>query len=69
MMEKSIRIWSGCKVIAILDVGENGGTSLVTNVGGASYSSIPDIELDPWAGLIVDHSTRNSPRYYREPEE
>jgi hypothetical protein len=68
-MGKTIRIWSGCRVIAILDVGENGGTSLVTNTGGASNSSTPDIELDPWAGLIVDHSTRNSPRDYREPEE
>lgn len=64
-----IRVWHGCRVIAMLSVGEDGGSSLVTDVGGAGNSSNPTIEIDPWAGLIVDHETRNSPMAWREPEE
>jgi hypothetical protein len=36
-------------------------------VGGAQNSSNPQIEIDPWAGLIVDHSVRfASPVPFRE---
>lgn len=50
----SIRIWHGCKVIASVDVSDT-GYSTHGAVGGAENSSRADIELDPWANLIVDH--------------
>ena len=66
--EKVIRVWQGCKVVLVLCVGESGySTSGAT--GGAENSTQVDIEIDPWAGLIVDHSTRNGPVTYRDPGE
>ncbi len=65
----AIRIWHGCTVVAVIDVGPNGGASFMGAVGGAGNSTKVDIELDPWAGLIVDHSTDRSPVDFREREE
>lgn len=66
-MGKTIRIWNGCVVIAVISVDETGYS--VQEVGGAGSSLTTDIELDPFAGLIVDHSARRSPVDFREPEE
>lgn len=54
MKEVVIRIWNGCQVRHVLSVTGSGSTSL-GDIGGAENSTNVDIELDPWAGLIVDH--------------
>jgi hypothetical protein len=66
MSEKTIRIWDGCKVVQVVTVNQSGGSSTLGATGGASNSTRVDIEIDPWAGLIVDHGTDNPPTYYRE---
>jgi hypothetical protein len=66
-MEKVIRIWDGCKVVQLVAVSET-GSSTMGAVGGAGNSTPVDIELDPWAGLIVDHNARQSPVRYNEVE-
>jgi hypothetical protein len=65
-MEKTLRIWHGCKVVLLLSVGES-GYSTMGATGGAGNSTKVDIEIDPWAGLIVDHGVRNPPVSYRDP--
>lgn len=50
----TIRIWNGCKVNMVLTVHNDGHTTSGA-VGGAECSTSVDIELDPWAGLIVDN--------------
>jgi len=55
-MVKTIRIWQGCKVIQVVSVSET-GSSVLGATGGASNSTQVDIEIDPWAGLMVDHSS------------
>ncbi len=64
---KTIRIWNGCKVVAVISVAAD-SHSVVGNVGGAANSGKVDIELDPFAGLIVDHSANRSPVDFREAE-
>jgi len=68
-MIKTIRIWNGCKVAALIDVDESGGVTASGPTSGAHNSARVDIEIDPWAGLIVDHSVRRSPVDFRTPEE
>lgn len=51
--EITIRIWKGCQVKMLFTIGDN-SSSTVGAVSGAECASQPDIELDPWAGLIVD---------------
>lgn len=63
----TIRIWDGCKVVCVVEVTHT-GYSVVGSTGGAGSSSNPEIELDPWAGLIVDHSVSRSPVAFREQE-
>lgn len=53
MADITIRIWNGCTVRQVISVSETGSTTLGA-VGGAHSSTEVDIELDPWAGLIVD---------------
>lgn len=67
-MQKMIRIWNGAKVVQVVCVHEENGSSAVGAVGGAGHSARVDIELDPWAGLIVDHSVDRSPVDFREVE-
>lgn len=50
----TLRIWNGCKVCMVLTISESGSTTLGA-IGGAECASNTDIELDPWAGLIVDN--------------
>lgn len=66
-MVHTIRIWQGCKVICTVTV-SNSGFSTIGPAGGAENSTNPDIELDPWAGLIVDHNSRKGPHNFREVE-
>jgi hypothetical protein len=66
-MRKTLRIWNGCKAIALVIVGEDGGMS-VTAAGGAGNSTIVDIEIDPWAGLLVEHGLTGSPVVWRAVE-
>lgn len=66
---KTIRIWNGNRVVQVVTVHEDGGSSTIGAAGGASNSTKVDIELDPWAGLIVDHSADRSPVDFREVEE
>ncbi|MET0915758.1 MAG: hypothetical protein ABWY81_06115 [Jiangellaceae bacterium] len=68
MNRKVIRIWDGCTVVMVIDVDQTGGSVSRDAVGGAGNSSNPDIEIDPWAGLIVDHSIERSPVDFREVE-
>ncbi len=67
--EITIRIWDGCTVRMVMSVSKT-GSSTTGAVGGAGNSSKPDIELDPWAGLIVDHrATYPTPVYIQERDE
>lgn len=50
----TIRIWDGPTVCSVYSVSATGNSSIGA-VGGAGNSTRVDIELDPWAGLIVDH--------------
>lgn len=64
-----IRIWKGCTVVLLLDVNES-GYSTVGAIGDAANSGTADIELDPWANLIVDHRAPHpSPVSIREESE
>lgn len=66
-MQKTIRLWNGCRALAVITVGSEGGTSLIGGYeGGASNSTKPDIELDPFRGLIVEHGTGEPPVAWRE---
>ena len=65
MAPKAIRIWNGCKVVQVV-VAEDGAISTLGAVGGANNSTKIDIEIDPWAGLIVDHSVPGPPVAWRE---
>jgi hypothetical protein len=69
VITKTIRIWDGCRVVGLISIGQDGGSVFQGATGGAENSSKPDIEIDPWAGLIVDHDTRLGPRCYKEVEE
>jgi hypothetical protein len=53
-MTKTIRIWNGNKVVQVVAVSDT-GSSTIGATGGAGNSTQVDIELDPWAGLIVDN--------------
>lgn len=64
---KTIRLWHGCTVVGVVSVGDKGCT-FTGGVGGAHNSGKVDIEMDPWAGLIVDHSTENPPISWRDQE-
>lgn len=66
---KTIRIWNGNRVVQVVTVHEGGGSSCIGAVGGASDSTKVDIDIDPWAGLIVDYSANRSPVDFREVEE
>lgn len=52
----TIRIWDGCVVRYVFTVSPTGSSSIGAP-GGAANGCHPDIEFDPWAGLIVDHRT------------
>lgn len=65
MKSKTIRIWNGCKVVQVITVYAEGGNSSAGAVGGAHNSSRPDIEIDPWAGLIVEHEIKAPPVAWR----
>lgn len=62
---KTIRVWDGCRVVQVITVSSTGSATLGA-VGGAHNSTNPDIEIDPWAGLIVDHSVKGAPASFRE---
>lgn len=50
----TIRVWDGPTVRGVIHF-SNGGSAWSGAVGGAENSTKVHIELDPWAGLIVDH--------------
>lgn len=54
----TIRIWNGPVVAGVFTVSGT-GTSSPGIVGGAENSCKVDIELDPWRGLIVDHTAEH----------
>ena len=64
----TIRIWKGAHVVQVISVSET-GSSTIGAVGGAENSTLADIEIDPWKGLIVDHDTRNGPLNWRAEQE
>lgn len=69
MNQVTIRIWDGPTVRYVFSV-DSTGSSSIGAVGGASNSSRADIEIDPWAGLIVDHRAGpTTPRSIREDDE
>jgi hypothetical protein len=59
MFEVGIRIWKDCTVCGVFVVSDTGMISLGA-VGGAGNSTKVDIELDPWAGLVVDNRVKYS---------
>jgi hypothetical protein len=63
--QKTIRIWNGCRVVQVVTVHQDGGSSTIGAAGGAENSTTVDIEIDPWAGLIVDHLAGIPPQLYR----
>lgn len=65
MSEKVIRIWDGCRVVQVVAVGKTGSSTL-GSTGGAENATKVDIEIDPWAGLLVDHSAADSPFMFRD---
>jgi hypothetical protein len=58
MGEVTIRIWDGCTVRQVVSVSRT-GSGVLGAVGGASNSTHVDIDLDPWAGLIVDRRVKH----------
>jgi hypothetical protein len=64
----TIRIWHGPQVIQVVSVSTS-GSSTSGAVGGAEDSTKVDIELDPWAGLIVDNHDGGTPVSFRESAE
>jgi hypothetical protein len=60
MSDVTIRIWNGRKVVQIVTVGQDGSSSTVGAAGGAENGAMPQIEIDPWAGLIIDHSAAST---------
>lgn len=54
-----IRVWDGCRVVALMSVDRSGTSSFSGAASGAANSSRVDIELDPWANLIVDHRAQH----------
>lgn len=69
MSRKTICIWDGCTVVMVVEVDQNGGSTSVGPAGGAGNSTQPDIDIDPWAGLIVERLAKRSPLYFRQEEE
>lgn len=68
MSEKVIRIWDGCRVVQVIAV-RDGSTSTLGAPGGAANSIRVDIEIDPWAGYLVEHNERgNGVVDFRSPE-
>lgn len=66
-MRRTIRVWDGCKVVALLEVSQDGSVTFSGDSGGAACSLKADIELDPFAGLLVEHSLPySSPIAWRE---
>jgi hypothetical protein len=62
----TIRIWEGCNVRHVVTIGPSGSTSIGA-VGAAANSTTVDIELDPWAGLVVDNRAKYpSPVFIRD---
>jgi hypothetical protein len=47
----TIRFWHGCYVIAVVTVHPNGGSEFGAGMSPLDSALMPDIELDPWAGL------------------
>jgi len=50
-----IRIWNGCRVVCLVDVGDEGGYTISGPTGGAENGGRPDVDYDPWKGYVVDH--------------
>ncbi len=65
---KTIRVWDGCKVVGLFTVNKDGGYT-ASRSGGAEDSTQVDIEIDPWASLIVDHTTGLAPIAYQDDRE
>jgi hypothetical protein len=67
-MRITIRIWQGCVVRQVVTITET-GSATVGAVGGAEDSTQVDIELDPWARLVVDNRAQFPvPVYIRDKE-
>jgi hypothetical protein len=64
--EKTIRIWDGCRVVQVITISRNGSSSTIGSTGGAANSTKVDIEIDPFAGLIVDHTVEGPPINWRQ---
>jgi hypothetical protein len=67
-MEKTIRIWDGCKVLGLVTVSQDGTWSSVTQAGGAENGARADVEIDPFKGFIVT-GYAPTPIAYTVPEE
>lgn len=61
---RKIRIWNGSKVVQVVEVMPDGGSSVMGAVGGAHNATQIDIEIDPWAGLIHTRGVEGSPIYF-----
>lgn len=69
MKPVTIRIWDGCTVRHVVTITPTGSASIGA-VGGAGNGTQADIELDPWAGLVVDNRAKfPAPLFIRHPED
>lgn len=56
-MIKVIRIWRGEEAVGVLMIDPVSRSATYATGPGNSAGAIIDIELDPWAGVILDHAT------------
>lgn len=54
MSSVTIRVWNGPTVCGVFTVSPT-GLSTIGAVGAASNSTRVDVEIDPWANLVVDN--------------
>lgn len=52
----TLRVWNGCTVVGVLSLFESstGMTAAFEVSGGAARSGRVDVEIDPWANVVVD---------------
>lgn len=67
-MRRVIRIWDGCKVLAVVEVDQAGGATFSGASGGAESGTPVNLEIDPFVGLLVEKETSPTPVPWREVE-
>lgn len=69
MPDVMMRIWHGSRVVGVIIFADDGSGSWVGAPGGAHNATKPQVEIDPWEGMVMDHrSQRFSPVNWWEAE-